>query len=49
MELLAGLPPEDVQRVARKYLTPDNRTVGWFIPLKEDGDEEGNTTDGVES
>ena len=22
----------DVQRVARQYLTPDNRTVGWFLP-----------------
>jgi zinc protease len=22
----------DVQRVAKQYLTPDNRTVGWFIP-----------------
>ncbi len=22
----------DVQRVARHYLSPDNRTVGWFIP-----------------
>lgn len=22
----------DVQRVAEQYLTPDNRTVGWFIP-----------------
>jgi zinc protease len=25
--------PEDIQRVARKYLTPDNRTVGILIPL----------------
>ncbi len=24
---------EDIQRVARKYLTPDNRTVGILIPL----------------
>ena len=22
----------DVQRVAKQYLVPDNRTVGWFIP-----------------
>ncbi len=25
--------PEDIQRVANKYLTPDNRTVGILIPL----------------
>jgi len=25
--------PEDIQRVARKYLTPDNRTVGILSPL----------------
>lgn len=26
--------PEDVQRVAKKYLTEDNRTVGILIPIK---------------
>jgi zinc protease len=25
--------PEDIQRVTKKYLTPDNRTVGILIPL----------------
>ena len=25
----------NVQRVAKQYLTPDNRTVGWFIPQGE--------------
>jgi zinc protease len=25
--------PEDIQRVAKKYLTPDNRTVGIIIPF----------------
>jgi len=25
----------DVERVARQYLTPDNRTIGWFIPQGE--------------
>jgi zinc protease len=27
--------PEDVQRVARTYLKPDNRTVGRFIPTEK--------------
>ena len=25
--------PEDIQRVTKKYLTPDNRTVGILVPL----------------
>jgi zinc protease len=25
--------PEDIQRVAKRYLLPDNRTVGILIPL----------------
>jgi zinc protease len=25
--------PRDIQRVAKKYLVPDNRTVGILIPL----------------
>jgi zinc protease len=25
--------PEDIQRVVRQYLNPDNRTVGTLIPL----------------
>ena len=29
--------PEDIQRVAEKYLTPDNRTVGILIPLPPKG------------
>jgi len=29
---LKAVTPEDVQRVAKEYLKPDNRTVGKFIP-----------------
>lgn len=31
---LAAVTPADVQRVVRAYLTPTNRTVGWFIPAE---------------
>jgi zinc protease len=33
LELIRSVTPEDVQRVARKYLIEDNRTVGILIPL----------------
>jgi zinc protease len=45
LDRLAAVTPEDVQRVARQYFTADNRTVGWFIPLKEEGEEEGGAAD----
>ncbi len=32
LERLAQVTPEDVQRVARTYLTRANRTVGWYLP-----------------
>jgi len=31
--------PQDIQRVAKKYLTQDNRTVGILIPLLQRGKE----------
>lgn len=31
-EEFASVTPEDLQRVARTYLTEENRTVGWFVP-----------------
>lgn len=41
LEALAAVPAQveaatadDVQRVAAKYFTADNRTVGWFVPRR---------------
>ncbi len=33
LPLIQRVTPEDIQRVARQYLVPDNRTVGTLIPL----------------
>lgn len=33
---IAAVTPEDVQRVAKTYLTPINRTVGVLVPLPTD-------------
>lgn len=32
LEQLAAVRPEDVERVRRQYLRPENRTVGWYVP-----------------
>ena len=29
---IRGVTAADIQRVARRYLVPDNRTIGWFVP-----------------
>lgn len=34
LEGIRKVKPEDVQRVAKKYLTEDNRTVGILMPVK---------------
>ncbi|HWR58778.1 MAG TPA: pitrilysin family protein, partial [Thermodesulfovibrionales bacterium] len=34
IEGIRKVTPEDVQRVAKKYLVDDNRTVGTLVPLK---------------
>ena len=38
LDRLAQVTPEDVQRVVRAYLKPDNRTVGWFVPEEPAGE-----------
>ncbi len=32
LEELEAVTPEDLLRVAQRYLDPDRRTVGWFLP-----------------
>jgi zinc protease len=34
LDNLLAVTPEDIVRVAATYLTPDNRTVGWFLPTQ---------------
>jgi len=37
-EAVQRVTPEDIQRVAAKYFTPENRTVGWLIPTQPGGE-----------
>jgi zinc protease len=46
LDLYARVTAEDVLRVARTYLRPERRTVGWFIP-EEKGAAPGAGTDGA--
>ena len=46
---IARVTPADIQRVAQKYFTEDNRTVGHFIPKQTGGgggDSNGSNGDG---
>ena len=36
LEGIRKVTPEDVRRVAVKYLVPDKRTTGILIPVKEE-------------
>ncbi len=38
-EAVKRVTPADVQRVAKKYFTEDQRVTGWFIPQDEKPDE----------
>ncbi len=44
LDELQAVTPEDVQRVARTYLVPHQRTVGWLHPSQGGGGEEPTTS-----
>ncbi len=45
MERLKQVTPEDIMRVAKKYLTEENRTVGWLVETKSEGGSEEEQVD----
>jgi len=38
-KMVEQVAPADIKRAATTYFTEDNRTVGWFIPKQEEGNE----------
>jgi zinc protease len=38
LDCLAAVTPDDVQRVARTYLRPQNRVLGIFLPTGDGGE-----------
>ena len=40
LDQLAAVTPQDVQRIARKYLRPENRILGIYLPDGNGGAQE---------
>jgi zinc protease len=49
VEQLSTVTPEQIQKVARKYLTTENRTVAWLEPEPIDQPSEGQTVQAARS
>lgn len=41
---LEAVTPDDLQRVARTWLRPEARTVGWLVPSAESGGQDADTS-----
>ena len=43
---IQAVTPEDIQRVAKKYFTPENRNVAYFLPKQQQGQAPGGGSGG---